>query len=65
MPSERTVLVTVSPGISAQTLVALAKANAEAIKNNIPLQLKRFESYVMRHTRLANFCLSGCFSNPQ
>jgi integrase len=35
-----------------QHAAALAKANAEAIRNNLPLPLKRFEPYVMRHTAL-------------
>ena len=42
-----------------QHAAALAKANAEAIRNNLPLPLKRFEPYVMRHTaltRMAPFC---------
>ena len=42
-----------------QHAAALAKANAEAIKNNLPLPLKRFEPYVMRHTaltRMSPFC---------
>jgi len=35
-----------------QHAAALAKANAEAVRNNLPLPLKRFEPYVMRHTAL-------------
>jgi integrase len=42
-----------------QHAAALAKANAEAIRNGLPLPLKRFEPYVMRHTaltRMSPFC---------
>jgi integrase len=42
-----------------QHAAALAKANAEVIRNNLPLSLNRFEPYVMRHTaltRMSPFC---------
>lgn len=42
-----------------QHSAAFAKVNADAVKNNLPASLKRFEPYVMRHTaltRMSPFC---------
>jgi hypothetical protein len=39
---------------------ALARINAEAIKNKKPLELKPFEPYCLRHTALTRLGDSGC-----